>query len=244
LFILIIILLEVKLLLRTARKLNISNMFIVKGITGMKLVKISVVIFILFLTSSVSGVFAKSAFNDMPAGEYKVDLSHASIVWKVSHLGLSNYVARFTEFDAAIDYNASDIEKSQVTVSINPMSIQTAYPNAAEKDFDSVLATEKSWFNASTYSSINFVSTSIDMTTENTAVMKGNLTFLGVTKDVLLDVVFNGAMIKQPFSGKPTMGFSATTSIERSEFGMSKYVPSIGNNVEIMIEGEFVHSGE
>jgi polyisoprenoid-binding protein YceI len=56
--------------------------------------------------------------------------------------------------------------------------------------------------------------------------------------------VFNGAMIKQPFSGKPTMGFSATTSIERSEFGMSKYVPSIGNNVEIMIEGEFVHSGE
>jgi polyisoprenoid-binding protein YceI len=74
--------------------------------------------------------------------------------------------------------------------------------------------------------------------------MKGNLTFLGVTKDVLLDVVFNGAMIKQPFSGKPTMGFSATTSIERSEFGMSKYVPSIGNNVEIMIEGEFVHSGE
>jgi len=157
---------------------------------------------------------------------------------------LSNYVARFTEFDAAIDYNASDIEKSQVTVSINPMSIQTAYPNAAEKDFDSVLATEKSWFNASTYSSINFVSTSIDMTTENTAVMKGNLTFLGVTKDVLLDVVFNGAMIKQPFSGKPTMGFSATTSIERSEFGMSKYVPSIGNNVEIMIEGEFVHSGE
>jgi polyisoprenoid-binding protein YceI len=82
------------------------------------------------------------------------------------------------------------------------------------------------------------------MTTEKTAVMKGNLTFLGVTKEVSLDVVFNGAMTTQPFSRKPTMGFSATTNIIRSEFGMNKYVPSIGDQVEIMIEGEFAHSGE
>jgi polyisoprenoid-binding protein YceI len=209
----------------------------------MKLVKVSVVVFVLALTSSVSWVFAKSAFNDMPAGEYKVDLSHASIVWKVSHLGLSNYVARFTEFDAAIDYNASDIEKSQVTASINPMSIQTAYPNAEEKDFNNILATEKIWFDAASFASINFVSTSIDMTSETTAMMKGKLTFLGVTKEISLDVVFNGAMTKQPFTGKPTMGFSATTNIVRSEFGMSKYVPSIGDNVEVMVEGEFAHSG-
>jgi polyisoprenoid-binding protein YceI len=210
----------------------------------MKLVKISAAIFILSLTSSISWVFAKSSFNDMPAGEYKVDLSHASIVWKVSHLGLSNYVARFTDFDAAINYDPNEIHKSQITASINPMSIQTAYPNAAEKDFDRVLATEKGWFNAQMFSNINFASTSIDMKTENTAVMKGELTFLGVTKEVYLDVVFNGAMTKQPFTGKPTMGFSATTNITRSDFGMGQYVPSIGDNVEIMIEGEFAHSGE
>jgi polyisoprenoid-binding protein YceI len=208
----------------------------------MKLVKICAIIFILSLSGCVSWVFAKSVFNEMPPGEYKLDLSHASIVWKVSHLGLSNYVARFTEFDAAINYNSSDIEKSQVTVSINPMSIQTAYPNAAEKDFNTVLATEKGWFNAERFTSIEFVSTSIDMTTEKAAVMKGDLTFLGITKGIVLDVVLNGAMTKQPFSGKPTMGFSATTSIVRSQFGMSKYVPSIGDNVEIMFEGEFTHS--
>jgi polyisoprenoid-binding protein YceI len=208
----------------------------------MKLVKISAVIFVLGLTSCVSWVFAKSAFNDMPTGAYKLDLSHASIVWKVSHLGLSNYVARFTEFDAAIDYNANDIGKSQVTASINPMSIQTAYPNAVEKDFNNILATEKGWFNANSFTSINFASTSIDMTSEKTAMMKGNLTFLGVTKEITLDVVLNGAMTKQPFTGKPTMGFSATTSIVRSDFGMNKYVPSIGDKVEVMIEGEFIHS--
>lgn len=210
----------------------------------MKVLNVCIVIFVLSLSSNVSGVFAKSTFNDMPEGEYKVDLSHASIVWKVSHLGLSNYVARFTEFDAAIDFNSNDIEKSQITASINPMSIQTAYPNAAEKDFNTILATEEGWFNAKKFTRIHFASTSINMTTEKNAVMKGNLTFLGVIKEVSLDVVFNGAMTKQPFSGKPTMGFSASTNIVRSEFGMNKYVPSIGDNVVIMIEGEFVHSSK
>lgn len=208
----------------------------------MKLLKITTVVIVLGLTSCVSWVFAKSAFNDMPQGKYTLDLSHGSIVWKVSHLGLSNYVARFADFDAAINFNPSDIEKSQVTASIDPMSIQTAYPTPEKEDFNQVLATDKGWFNANAFSRINFASTSIDMTTDKTAVMKGNLTFLGVTKEVTLDVVFNGAMTKQPFSGKPTMGFSASTNILRSEFGMDKYVPSIGDNVEIMIEGEFVHS--
>jgi len=178
------------------RELNVSTYFNLKGITNMKLVRISAVIFVLSLTSCVSWVFAKSAFNDMPTGEYKVDLSHASIVWKVSHLGRSNYIARSTEFDATIDYNLNDIEKSQVTASINPMSIQTASPNSDEKNFDTILATEKGWFNSKKFTSINFASTSIDMKTEETAMMKGNLTFLGVTKEVSLDVVFNGARIK------------------------------------------------
>jgi polyisoprenoid-binding protein YceI len=205
----------------------------------MKTIKIAMFIFALTLTGCISWVFAKSPFTDMPAGEYKVDLTHASIVWKVSHLGLSDYVARFAEFDASIDYDANDVTKSKVTATINPMSIQTAYPFAEEKDFNKILATDKKWFNAGKFASITFSSTSIKMTGEKTAVMEGDLVFLGVTKPVSLDVVFNGAMARQPFSGKPTMGFSATTSIERSQWGMSAYTPNIGDTVEIMIEGEF-----
>ena len=51
-------------------------------------------------------------------------------------------------------------------------------------------------------------------------------------------------MQRQPFSGKPTMGFSATTTIKRTEWGMGKYVPGIGDDVEVMIEGEFVKSDD
>nr|WP_136250205.1 YceI family protein [Ningiella ruwaisensis] len=205
----------------------------------MKSIKIIAFVSALLLASCVSWVFAKSPFNDMPEGTYELDLSHASVVWKVSHLGLSDYVARFANFDASIDFDPNDIENSKVSATIDPMSIQTAYPNAEEKDFNNILATDKDWFNAGVFPAITFESTSIDMTGENTAKMQGNLSFLGTSLPVTLDVIFNGAMQRQPFSGKPTMGFSASTTIERSKWGMTKYVPNIGDEVEVMIEGEF-----
>jgi polyisoprenoid-binding protein YceI len=202
--------------------------------------KIAIFAFILSIVTCIASAVAKNTFTEMPAGEYAVDLTHASVVWKVSHLGLSSYVARFADFDANINYTPSDITKSKVTAAINPLSIQTAYPNAEQKDFDKILATDKDWFNAIEFVSIDFTSTSIAMTGERTAIMQGNLTFLGISKAVSLKVVFNGAMLRQPFSGKPTMGFSATTTIKRTDWGMGKYTPSIGDEVDVMIEGEFV----
>ncbi|MGK0371158.1 MAG: polyisoprenoid-binding protein YceI [Glaciecola sp.] len=196
----------------------------------MKFIKISFVAITLMMASFGSWVFATTPFSEMPAGEYTVDLSHASVVWKVSHLGLSDYVARFADFDASIQFDPSNIAASKVSASINPMSIQTAYPNASEKNFDNILATDKGWFNAGKFASIEFASTSIEMTGEKTAVMLGDLRFLGVSKSV---------MISQPFSRMPTIGFSANTTIKRSDWGMSKNVPNIGDDVEVMIEGEF-----
>ncbi|MFC3121806.1 YceI family protein [Agaribacter flavus] len=180
----------------------------------------------------------------MPEGKYSLDLSHASIIWKVSHFGLSNYVGRFADFDAIIDYKPSNIEKSSVTATINPLSVQTAYPNAEEKDFDKILGTDKVWFNGTMFPSIDFTSTSIAMTSDTTAVMQGELSFLGVTKPVSLDVVFNGAMPIQPFTRKPTLGFSATATIKRSDWGLTKYVPNVGDEVQIMIEGEFMKTDD
>jgi polyisoprenoid-binding protein YceI len=205
----------------------------------MNYLKIALFTLVLSAVGCVSWVFAKSPFNDMPEGNYTLDLSHASIVWKVSHFGLSNYVGRFTDFDANIEYSPSDITQSKITATINPMSIQTAFPNPEKEDFDNTLATGESWFNAKQFASINFVSSSIEMTGDTTAIMLGNLSFLGVTKPVSLNVTFNGAMQRQPLTGKPTMGFSATTTIKRTDWGMTIYAPNIGDEVSVMIEGEF-----
>lgn len=175
----------------------------------------------------------------MPAGVYTIEPSHASVTWKVNHLGLSNYTARFTGINAAITLDPAKPENSSVTATIDPMSIRTDYPDAAKKDFDKELATSEQWFNAGKFPEIKFVSNKIEITGEKTGKIHGDLTLLGVTKPVVLDTVFNGAYAKQPFADLPGIGFSAKTTIKRSDWGLSTYVPNIGDDVEVWIEAEF-----
>jgi polyisoprenoid-binding protein YceI len=177
--------------------------------------------------------------QDMPAGVYVLDDSHTSLTWRVNHLGLSNYTARFTKMSAELTFNPANPENSKLVASVDPTSIRTDYPNAAEKDFDSVLANDKSWFNAGEFSSIKYETTKIERTGENTGKMHGTLTMLGVSKPLTLDVTFNGAYAKKPFAEVPALGFSAKGVVKRSEWGMATYVPNIGDDVEIWIETEF-----
>ncbi len=176
---------------------------------------------------------------EMPSGKYELDKSHASVTWKVSHLGLSNYTARFAKMDATLEFDAKDPTKSKLVATVDPTSIRTDYPNAAEKDFDKKLAQDADWFNAGKFPEIKFESTKVEKTGENTGKVHGNLTMLGVTKPLVLDVKFNGAYIKKPFADVPGLGFSATTKLKRSDWGFGTYVPNIGDEVEVLIEVEF-----
>ncbi len=176
---------------------------------------------------------------EMPAGTYALDLSHGSLIFKVNHFGLSNYTARFERFDAKIEFDPKNIEKSKVTASVDPTSIHTAFPNPDKIDFDKELSTGEKWFNAGKFPAITFVSTKIEVTGENQGRMTGNLTMLGVTKPVELDVTFNGAYAKHPMAGFPEMGFSAIGTLKRSDWGLNTFVPAIGDDVQVFIEGEF-----
>lgn len=178
-----------------------------------------------------------TAAKDMPAGEYVLDKTHASLTWKVSHAGLTNYTARFTDLDATLDFNPADITKSKLVATVNPLSIQTDY-TPGERDFNKELANDEKWFNAAKFPSIRFESTRIEKTGDNSGKVHGNLTLLGVTKPMTLDVTFNGAYAEQPFSKKPTLGFSATGSLTRSDWGLDTYTPMIGDTVTLNIEAE------
>lgn len=180
-----------------------------------------------------------TAYDQLPAGVYTVDKNHASLIWKVSHAGLSNYTARFKTFDAQINYDPKDVTKSTVTATIDPTTIETDFTVTAEKDFNKELATGDKWFNAGKYPTISFKSTKVEKTGGSTGKLHGELTLLGVTKPVVLDVTYNGGYAEQPFSKKPTLGFSATGKIKRSDWGLSTYVPAIGDEVQIIIEAEF-----
>lgn len=178
-------------------------------------------------------------YKDMPAGVYNIDKKHASVTWKVSHAGLSNYTARFKSIDADITFNPENVEESSVIATIEPTSLETDFVPTKERDFNKDLTMGDKWFNAGKFPKIVFTSTKFEVTGNNTGKIYGDLTLLGVTKPVTLDIVFNGAYAVQPFNKKPTLGFSATTSISRSAWGMSNYAPLIGDKVTIIIEAEF-----
>jgi polyisoprenoid-binding protein YceI len=201
------------------------------------------VLFALTLLSSATAIAAtKPVVVEAPSGTYAIDLTHASIIWKVSHFGLSKYPARFTKFDGTLEFDAAKPEKSKLTVNIDPTSVRTEYPNKDKKDFDGELATGEDWFNSAGFPKITYVSKSIVRTGPAAANIIGDLTFLGVTKPVTLQATYNGSMKKNPFTGQPMLGFSASGKLKRSDFGMAKYIPTVGDEVTLDIEAELAPS--
>jgi len=177
------------------------------------------------------------------SGTYRLDRTHANLTWKVMHKGLAKYTARFTDFDATLEFDADDPAASELEVTVNPASVRTDYPQgkpykfAKDEDFDAALAGEN-WFNADEFSEITFTSTGIERTGSNTGKITGDLTFMGITKPVTLDVTLNGAK-SNPAQNSGALGFSAYTTLNRTDFGVSLYVPFIADQVEIFIEAEF-----
>jgi polyisoprenoid-binding protein YceI len=177
---------------------------------------------------------------NLPAGTYTTDLSHSSIVWKVNHLGLSNYTARFNDFEATLDIDPNNPEGASLSVTIDPTSVTTGYPYPEEEDFDGKIANDANFLNSGEFPAITFNSTNVNVTGSDTAEVTGDLTLLGVTRPLTLDVTFNGALEQHPFSGRPMLGFTATTSLNRTNFGLD-YLSGrgIGDDVEVVIQTEF-----
>jgi len=168
---------------------------------------------------------------NMPAGSYVLEKTHASINARVQHQGYSFYQFRFDKFDASFDYDPKNPTNSKITVTVDTKSMNTGYAKA-DKEFPvEFLAADK-------HPTATFKSNKITIGQGNKGTMVGDLTLGGVTKPVTLDVTFNGAA-KDMF-GFMRSGFSASTTIKRSEFGLTKYVPVIGDDVALAIEVEFV----
>ena len=172
--------------------------------------------------------------GEAPTGNYKLDPTHASVTWSLSHAGLSNYTARFDTISGALNFNSASPEASTVDIRIDSSSVSTGLDK-----FDNELATSGSFFDAGTYPSIRFVSTGITVTGEATGIITGDLTLKGVTKPLTLDTAFNGAGKSFGNPGK-TLGFSATGKFNRSDFNMGHLVAfGIGDEVTLKIETEF-----
>ncbi len=172
---------------------------------------------------------------DLPAGHYVLDKTHASVVAKIKHMGFSNYQFRFTKVDASFDYDPKAPEAAKISVTIDPASVDTATgADAFGLKFNKELAGD-GWLEANKFPTATFVSTKVEPATGK---VYGDFTLHGVTKPIVLDVTFNG--VGSGFvPGSVKTGFSASTTIKRSEFGVTKYVPLVGDDVQLNIEVEF-----
>lgn len=165
---------------------------------------------------------------------YTIDQSHAQIVFSYDHIGYSTGYGMFSGFAGEVAYDAEAPATSTVSVSFPVRSMLTGW----EARFEHFMSPD--FFDAGDDEVVTFTSTAVEVTGENTGKITGDLTLNGVTKTVVLDAVLNksDAYPMPPFEGKPALGFSATTTVLRSDYNLGNYVPFISDEVKIQITFE------
>lgn len=175
---------------------------------------------------------ADSRLSPAATGSYTLDKSHAAIIFQINHLGYSSYVGRFNNFDAKLQLDAADPRRSMVEATIVPTSVDTNNPELQDKLHGEY------YFNVAKFPEIKFSSRGITLVNANSGTITGDLTMLGITKPVVLQVTLNGAGMN-PYASVYTVGFTANTVIKRSEWGMKTLVPQVGDEVKVTINAEF-----
>jgi polyisoprenoid-binding protein YceI len=169
---------------------------------------------------------------ELPAGSYRVDPEHASLLFKLDHLGFSQLVGRFDEFDATLDFDPAQPEAARLTVLIEVASIDLDLP-AFEEELRG-----PEWFDAGRFPQARFESRGIAVTGESTGRVEGELSLHGARAPVTLEVTFNGAG-DSLLTGRYTLGFAASGILRRSDFGLGAYAPAVGDEVVLEIHAEF-----
>lgn len=207
--------------------------------------KISAICILLTLTfCSPKEEKVEAVKTDVTAGEYTLDKSHASLIFRVNHMGFSNYTAMFRRFDAKLQFDPQHPEKSHVVATIDPTSIDTNYPDPQKLDFNAELQNEK-WLDAKKFTEIKFESKKVELTGVNSAKITGELDLHGMKHEVVLNATFNGGYAKNPMDPMGSrIGFSAHGSLKRSDFGIIFGIPQAGSKMGVSDEVEFVIEAE
>ncbi len=174
----------------------------------------------------------KTGLIQLEKGSYKLDPSHVAVLFKINHMGLSTFVGRFNKVDASLEFDPMNIAAAKLSAVIDIASV-----DVNNADLEETLR-GSSWFDAEKYPQAFFKTTSVKVIDENTAEFSGDLNLHGVTAPISLKIHFNGGG-NNMLTGSYTLGFSATSSINRSTFGMDYLVPAIADQVDLEVFAEF-----
>ncbi|MGF1447291.1 MAG: YceI family protein [Pikeienuella sp.] len=162
------------------------------------------------------------------AEPFILDKSHAHVKFSVDHLGFSQTIGHFRDFDAEINFDPTDIEAAQVRFVIEAASIDTFWEARDEH------IRGADFLDVANHPEIVFASTDVVQTGDETAQITGDLTIRGVTKPIIFQAELN-KIGPSPFDpAKTVAGFVVTGVIDRTEFGITYAAPAVG--VEIPVE--------
>jgi polyisoprenoid-binding protein YceI len=185
---------------------------------------------ITLLFASMS-IFAADGASVPAAEKYDIDASHSGVVFGWNHFGFSNPSARFDRIEGSVMLDTADLTRSSISVSLPLDGLDTGVAK-----LDEVLKSPD-FLDAAQYPTITFHSTKVEKTGENGLRITGDLTVHGVTKPVTLDAKVNkiGIFEIPGVIKAQAAGFDATAVIKRSDFGVSKYVPAVSDEIPVRI---------
>jgi polyisoprenoid-binding protein YceI len=174
------------------------------------------------------------AFITVPvcATTYTFEAPHTEGIVRWSHLGFANPTAQFSRVEGTVDFDAADPTRSSVTATIALANMTSGVPDL-DDNFHSV-----DFFDTARFPRATFQSTKVEKGgAPNKLLVTGNLTVHGVTRPVMLDVTINkiGLDIRNNLQA---IGFDATATLKRSDFGLGQYVPQVSDDVSIHITAQ------
>jgi polyisoprenoid-binding protein YceI len=168
--------------------------------------------------------------------DFVLDPTHTYITFFVSHIGYSDLAGMFLESEGTLSYDEEAKELKSATIVVKTDSVFTNHEKRDEH------LRNADFLNTGEYPEMTFVATKAEKLSDTEGKVTGDLTLLGVTKPITLDVVFNKAG-NYPFGdGHYALGFDATGSFKRSDFGMTYGVDGniVGDEIKLVIGAEAI----
>ncbi len=188
-------------------------------------------------TTKTIPAISEATDTTAPDTGWHIDNSHTFIGFTVNHMGFSTVHGQFKKFSSNVDFDGKNLAKLKLEVNIDTGSLDTNW-----KARDEHLA-KAEFFNVEQYPTMTFTTDSVKVNDKTHAQILGQLTLLGQTKPVTLKLTLTKRGIS-PMTKHEVIGFNATTTIKRSEFGMTAYVPAVSDDISVVIDGEITQGGE
>jgi polyisoprenoid-binding protein YceI len=169
-------------------------------------------------------------------GTFRVESNHTQVGFSISHFGFTKYSGLFSGATGSLRLDPAHPAANTLEVNIPVDSIVTTIPKLTD-----LLKGDK-WFDVTKFPQATFSSTNVSFNSNGEVTIAGNLTLHGVTKPVTLHAHLVGAGVN-PLDKMYTVGFGASGTIKRSDFGVRLYLPALGDDVELMIAGAFELEG-